>query len=107
MTAAERQDLIMATLRRERTATISNFAAACGCNARTIRRDIEALSVSGFPVETVQGNGGGVRLAEWYQPHRTTLGPEQLEVLQRFMASALPADRAVLGSIIDQFGPRR
>ena len=107
MTAAERQDLMMATLRRERKATIHSFAAACGCDARTIRRDIEALSASGFPVETVQGNGGGVRLAEWYQPHRTTLGPEQLEVLRRFMASADPTDRMVLGSIIDQFGPRR
>ena len=107
MTAAERQDLMMATLRKERRASISNFAAACGCNERTIRRDIEILSTSGFPVETSQGHGGGVALAEWYQPHRSTLCPEQLEVLRRFMASATPEDRAALGSIIDQFGPRR
>ena len=107
MTAAERQDLIMAVLRKQHCVVRNELATACGCNERTIRRDIDALSASGFPVEAVPGNGGGVRLAEWYQPHRTTLGPEQKDVLRRFMASAQPDDRAILGSIIDQFGPRR
>jgi len=107
MTAAERQNLMMATLRKERRASISHFAAACGCNERTIRRDIEALSVSGFPVETAQGHGGGVQLADWYQPHRTALCPEQMEVLRRLMTSVQPDDRAILGSILDQFSPKR
>ena len=108
MTAAERRDLLMATLRKERKASIGNFAAVCGCNERTIRRDIEALSASGFPVETTRGRyDGGVKLADWYQPHRTTLCPEQLEVLRRLMTSAQPEDRMILGSILDQFGPRQ
>jgi len=106
VTPAERQDLIMAMLRKQRSVVRKELATACGCNERTIRRDIDALSVSGFPVEAVPGNGGGVRLAEWYQPHRTTLCPEQMEVLRRLMNSAQPEDRATLGSILDQFGPR-
>ena len=107
MTAAERQDLIVATLRKERRVTIGNLAAALGCSERTVRYDIDALSTSGFPLNTIRGrHGGGVELAEWYQPQRATLCPEQLEVLQRLMNSAQPEDRATLGSILDQFGPR-
>ena len=105
MTAAERQDLIMATLRKQRKATLREFAAHCDCTERTIQNDVVALSAS-FPLMTVQGKGGGVKLAEWYQPQRATLCPEQLEVLQRLMNSAQPEDRATLGSILDQFGPR-
>ena len=107
MTAAERQDLIIDVLRKRRSMVRKELAAACGCNERTIRRDIDALSASGFPVEAIPGNGGGVRLAVWYQPHRTTLCPEQMAVLRRLMTFATPEDRATLGSILDQFGPRR
>ncbi len=106
MTAAERQDQIMATLCNERKTTMSRLADALECNIRTIRRDIETLSLS-FPLITIHGrHGGGVELAEWYQPQRATLCPEQLEVLRRLMNSAQPEDRATLGSILDQFGPR-
>ena len=107
MTAAERQDQIMATLRSERRVTMGRLAEMLKCNIRTICRDIESLSLS-FPLVTIHGrHGGGVELAEWYQPQRATLCPEQLEVLRRLMNSAQPEDRATLGSILDQFGPRR
>ena len=104
MTATERQEQIMATLRKERRATVGQFAAAFNCSERTVLRDLETLSVS-FPLITV--HGGGVTLAEWYQPQRATLCPEQLETLRRLMISAGQEDRAILGSIIDQFGPKR
>lgn len=107
MTATERQEQIMATLRKERRATVGQFAAAFNCSERTVLRDLETLSVS-FPLITVQGRyGGGVTLAEWYQPQQATLCPEQLETLRRLMISAGQEDRAILGSIIDQFGPKR
>ena len=105
MTAAERQDQIMATLYKERKATMKSLAAACSCSIRTVYSDIETLTLS-YPLELNRGHGGGVELAEWYQPQRATLCPEQLEVLQRLMNSAQPEDRAALGSILDQFGPR-
>ena len=107
MTAAERQDQIMATLRSERRVTMGRLAEMLKCNIRTICRDIESLSLS-FPLVTIHGrHGGGVELADWYQPQRATLCPEQLEVLRRLMNSAQPEDRTTLGSILDQFGPRR
>ena len=109
MTAAERQDLIVATLRKERRVTIGNLATALGCSERTVRYDIDALSTSGFPLNTIRGrHGGGVELAEWYQPHRSTLCQEQLIALREVMKNtADPQMRTALGSILDQFGPRR
>ena len=108
MTAAERQDRIRAILRKERRALICNLTVALDCSRRTVLRDLDALSVSGFPIETVRGRyGGGVKLADWYQPQRTALCPEQLEALQRIMTTVRPEDRTILSSIIDQFGPNR
>ena len=107
MTAAERQDLIMATLRNERRATMQSLAAALDCNIRTICRDIDALSVAGFPIETIRGRyGGGVKLMDWYHPQRTALCPEQLSLLREIAPMLDEAKLAVLNSILDQFGPR-
>ena len=107
MTAAERQDLIMATLRKQQTARIRDFATACGCTERTIRSDIAALTAT-FPLMTVQGRyGGGIKLADWYQPQRTCLGPEQIETLKRLANSVSRKDRMILNSILDQFSPTR
>ena len=108
MTAAERQDQIMATLRKERRALICNLAAALDCSRSTVLRDIDALSVAGFPIETVRGRyGGGVKLSDWYHPQLTTLCSEQLNLLKRVAPSLNADDRQILNSIIDQFGPRR
>ena len=108
MTAAERQDLMMATLREERSASIGSFASVCGCSERTICRDIDHLAVSGFPLKTKQGHGGGVRLEDWYYPHSKTLSRKQLEFLWKVKAALPPGeDLTILESIIDQFGPRR
>ena len=106
MTAAERQDRIMATLRKQRKATMQEFAVAFNCTERTVRNDVAALSAT-FPLVTVQGKNGGVMLADWYQPQRSSLGPEQIEVLKRFASSADTEDRMILNSILDQFSPTR
>jgi len=107
MTAAERQELIMATLRTERKAKICNFANAFGCSERTVLRDIEALTAS-FPLETSPGRyDGGVKLAENYNPPGACLNPEQIQVLKRFASSASRDDRMILNSILDQFSPTR
>ena len=51
MTVTERQDAIVAKLRAERFVKISSLVSELGCNERTVRRDIEKLSASGFPLE--------------------------------------------------------
>ena len=109
MTAAERQDRIRAILRKERRVLVCNLTVALGCSRSTVLRDLEVLSASGFPLVTIRGRyGGGVELAEWYQPHRNSLCPEQLMALQAAVTNTKdPLARMALGSILDQFGPRR
>ena len=106
MTAAERRELIMATLRRERSAKIDNLAKMLGCSERTIRRDIEALTVV-YPLETSPGRyGSGVKLAEEYRPQGQTLGPEQIIALREAIRNTSnPQSRMALISILDQFSP--
>ena len=107
MTAAERQDLIVATLRKERRVTMKSLAAALDCNIRTIHRDIDELSVAGYPIESVRGRyGGGVKLMDWYHPQRTTLCPEQIALLKELAPTLNATKLPVLASILDQFGPR-
>ena len=61
MGAAERRQLILDLLCQRRKETIPNLAAELGVSERTIRRDIEMLTLR-YPIETACGRyGGGVR----------------------------------------------
>lgn len=72
---------------------------------RTIRNDITMLSLR-YPIQTVRGRyGGGVQLADWFQPQAKTLAPEQKELLQRIEPSLTGKDLTVLNSILLQFDP--
>ena len=104
MTAAERHKLILAKLRTDSVTTMRDCAVAAGCSVKTIQKDLDSLSAS-FPIIISRGNGGGVKLADWYHPKESYLSAKQLEVLMRLANSAAPEDRTVLNSIIDQFGP--
>lgn len=108
MTAAERQDMIMATLRKERKVHVHELVSVLDCSRNTVLRDIEALTRN-FPLETIRGRYGGcVKLADDYQPHQSTLGPEQILALRSAVKSSTdPRQRLALLSILDQFGPRQ
>jgi len=99
----ERREAIYAELRAKRHLTIGYLATKYEVNEKTIRRDIEELTLA-YPVETVRGRyGGGVKLADWYHPTRTTLSPEQTALLKKLAPSLAGNDLAVLNSIISQF----
>ena len=53
------------------------LATELGVNVKTIQRDILALIVDeGYPINTEQGNGGGVYLVEYRHPHKKILSKE-------------------------------
>lgn len=60
MGAAERRQLILDLLCQRRKETIPNLAAELGVSERTIRRDIEMLTLR-YPIETACGRYGGRR----------------------------------------------
>jgi predicted DNA-binding transcriptional regulator YafY len=61
----ERRMEIIEALCRRRQDTMANLAAEFGVSVRTIKNDIDILSLS-YPIETIRGRyGGGVRHLEW------------------------------------------
>jgi predicted DNA-binding transcriptional regulator YafY len=77
--------------------TAENLASELEVSARTIYRDLTALSASGVPVYCERGPGGGVALVEEYRTTLTGLTPDEARAL--FMMS-VPDPLAQLG--VDQ-----
>ncbi len=65
--------------------TTQTLAEEMGVSRRTILRDIDALSVSGIPVYTDGGHGGGVALDENYRV--TLTGLKESEIRSLFISS--------------------
>ena len=63
--------------------TVHNLATELGGCERTIRRDIEELTLT-YPLEIVRGRyGGGVKVADWYFQERPKLLPKLTALLER------------------------
>lgn len=72
------------------------LADALEVSARTIFRDVEALSLSGVPVYAERGSAGGIALADGYRKAITQFSTEELHAL--FLAAADPlAELGVTG----------
>ena len=70
---------------------------------RTIRRDVEMLTLR-YPIETVCGRyGGGVRMADWYKQDRRRLTPRQTALLRRLAAGLQGEDLEDMKQILTQF----
>ena len=104
MSPNERRQELLETLCRRRKDTYDNLAHEFGVSKRTIRYDVEILSCS-YPIETVSGNGGGVKIADWYHLNRKALNPAQVALLKKLGAQLQGEDLATLNSIISDFAP--
>ena len=92
MDVAERRHQLLLLLCRRRHETVSALASHFGVSARTVLRDVEALSLT-YPIYTRQGRyGGGVYLVDGYAPERLYLDPDELSLLLGLLhrAEALP-----------------
>lgn len=105
---AERRAEMMKILCRRRSETVQNLAAELGVSERTIRRDLEILSLK-EPIYTQPGRyGGGVYVAEGYSLYRMYMTEEELGVLhkvsrfadKRSLCSLSDGERKILQSII-------
>ena len=99
----ERRQQIMETLCHRRQETMNNLAFEFGVSIRTIRNDIDILSLS-YPLETVRGRyGGGVRVMDGFYMNRKYLKPEQRDLLERLRASLSGKDITVMDGILREF----
>lgn len=82
-----------------------NLAIEFGVSVRTIRYDIEMLSLT-FPLVTSKGHAGGVAVMDGYRYGDNYLSEKQRALLVRVLEMLSGEDRAVIQSILDEFAPR-
>ena len=88
MGTAERRSEILKILCRSRHETVPRLAAELGVSERTIRRDIEALSLTA-PLYTQQGRyDGGVYVMDGYSADRMYFAERETAVMRRLVADA-------------------
>ena len=103
MTPSERREAILKVLCQRRHETISNLAFEFDVSVRTIKNDIEELTLA-HPIETVRGRyGGGVRVPDGYYYGRNFLKPKQQELLKRLQVGLTGNDIETMNSIFRDF----
>ena len=99
----DRQQQIINLLSPRRNDTVQNLAAELSVCERTIRRDIEELTLT-HPLETVRGRyGGGVKMADWYFRDRPKLSPKQTALLKRLAVGLHGEDLDEMNHILARF----
>jgi len=91
---------ILVARRRE---TMGRLAGELGVTARTIRSDISTLTAD-YPLDTARGNGGCVKVADWYHPHKNILSREQQTVLIHLLDKADEPQQRVLREMLTAYG---
>lgn len=103
MTASERRQKILEVLCSRRTEIIDNLAFEFNVSRRTIRYDIEILSLD-YPIYTSKGTGGGVYVDDNFRLGRAYLKDSQRALLENLLPTLKGKDVEVMKSILDTFG---
>ncbi len=98
----ERQQKLLEVLCLRRYDTLGNLAHEFNVSTRTIRKDILVLTCS-YPIETVRGSHGGIRVAEWFRLGRRKLNFDEITFLRRLAERLDGPDREKLNRIIILF----
>ena len=96
MGCAERRQEILKILCRRRHETVANLAFELCVSERTVRRDIEALSLS-EPIYTQAGRyGGGVYILDSYKPPNAYMAEQESSLLKKIYRIAEKMERGDL-----------
>ena len=101
--ALDRRQAMLELLSDRRQETVANLMAEFGVSRCTVLRDIETLSCSA-PIFTVQGNGGGIRVAEGYYYGRRYLHSDEEALLRRLIHGLQPEEQKTMQGILKRFG---
>ena len=103
MTASERREEIIQILQLKRYfVPMRELAEEFGVSTRTIRSDMNFLETN-YPLETAEGNGGGVKLADWYKPHRRMFRQKHIDAIKRAMPNATEEDAEAFQELLQMF----
>ena len=98
----ERRQSILEVLCLRRFDTIDHLADEFGVSRRTIRYDLEVLQCS-YPIETVKGGGGGVRVMDGYYIGMKYLNSGQAALLEKLSETLSGDELLTLQSILKTF----
>ena len=103
VTTDERRRAIVRVLCARKHETRENLAFEFNVGLRTIARDITALSFE-YPIYTVTGPGGGVRIETNYEMRDGWLSTKVQAVLGRLYGKLQGEDKKIIKSILLNFG---
>ena len=95
MTTDERRRAIVRVLCARKHETRENLAFEFNVGLRTIARDITALSFE-YPIYTVTGPGGGVRIETNYEMRDGWLSTKEQAVLERLYGKLQGEDKKII-----------
>ena len=98
----ERRQAIIEILCDRRNETIDNLAFEFKVNRRTIRRDIEILSIT-FPFYTTKGTGGGIHVVDGFKLGMKYLTKEQADFLESILHNYSDKEKEILVEILNTF----
>ena len=108
MGCAERRAKIIGLLALRRYETANNLAREFGVSERTVRRDLEVLSLS-EPIYTQSGRFGGVYFMDGGRPSRTYRNAEKYALLKQLYEKEqaegrlCPENLALLSEILSDY----
>lgn len=108
MTTTERRIEIIKILCRRRHEKIENLSNELGVCERTIRRDIESLSMQ-YPIYTQKGKFGGVYIVDGFNIERMYMDDSKIAVLRKLSEKLKNGDiltedeKKTFNSIIEEY----
>lgn len=102
MNANDRRLEILRVLCERKSDTISHLASEFGVCIRTIKYDIETLSIS-HPICTRPGNGGGVSIMNGYRFGMKYFTEEQTALLEKLSENLSGDELVIMQSILKTF----
>ena len=104
MNSIERRNEILEVLSIKRASTLTYFSERFGVSKNTVISDIEILSLK-YPIYTVQGNNGGIFVADDWKYRPQYLNQKQIDMLNKFKDNprCSQEDKKLLEAIINDF----
>lgn len=99
---SERRQMILEYLLEHRETTRFELSNHFNVSLRTIERDILILSCS-YPIFTIQGGGGGIKIADGYRLGMKYLSESQAALLEQLSETLSGKDLEIMQSIIKIF----
>ena len=98
----ERRQLVLEYLLDQRHTTLDALCKEFEVSMSTMRRDILILSCS-YPITTIQGGGGGIRIADGYRLGMKYMTSKQAALLEKLSENLSGDDLVTMRSILKTF----